>query len=620
MLSIERGEDLKQYQEKIAASTITERQKRGVCWYPLNIIERGFGFGEYPFIVVERVSHDHHVLRPGNTVEVFSNVEGESYDHILGVIQFIDKQRAKLTLQVDSFPDWLRLGKLGFHLYHDERTFNVMQEALETVLNAENDRISELRESFYNDMPVSFNEEGIDLSGSFLNDSQAEAVHKIWNNQDWAIIHGPPGTGKTSTLVEAIPQLVKKEKQVLVCAPSNSATDLLAIRLAEKGCNVLRIGNLSRIDKSILDLTLEGKLKDRKEMKEIKKMKKEAAEYRRLSGKYKRQFGAEEREQRRLLRDQAKEIMKQVRLTEDYLVEMIMGQADAICCTLVGSASKLLQDRHFETVFIDEAAQALEGATWIPILKANKVVLAGDPYQLPPTVKSYDAAKKGMDKTLMERCIPRKEAVVLLDTQYRMNHKIMGFSNDYFYEGKLKSDPQVEYATLKLESMHDTAVEFIDTAGTGYEEKQNPKSRSYYNQDEYQLIGKHLTKLLTALPEENPFSIGIISPYKEQVVYMQEQVREHFAPEHREKITVNTIDAFQGQERDIIYISMVRSNAKNAIGFLKDYRRMNVAMTRAKRKLVIVGDSGTLGNDKFYEQLLEYCEKNEAYFSAWEWM
>lgn len=618
LLAIEREEDVRQYREKIAASTIQERKENGIAWYPLRIVERGYGIGEYPYLIVERAQKDHHVIRAGNTVEFFCQTESEQ-SFVKCIVQFIDRQRAKLVLQQNDFPDWLRLGKLGFHLYHDERTFNVMDEALENVLESENNRLSEIREVLLNDLSTRFSKEEANLNAPHLNESQRKAVQACFNAQDLCIIHGPPGTGKTSTLIEAIPLLAKREKQVLVCAPSNAATDLLATRLTEKGCNVLRLGNISRMDASIVDLTLDGRLKGRPEMKEIKRMKKEAEEYRRLANKYKRSFGHEERIQRRALRDQAKEIGKQIRLTEDYLIEMLLGQADVICTTLVGSAHRILKERHFETVIIDEAAQALEPATWIPIQKANKVILAGDPFQLPPTVKSNEATRKGLNKTLMERCLEKPDCVFLLDTQYRMHERIMGFSNRYFYKDALKAAEQVAFATLRIEGMEERPLEFIDTAGTGFEEKQNSKSRSYYNPDEYDLIGKHLTKLLSHLPEEHPYSIGIIAPYKEQVTYMKEQVKSHFAAEHLDILSVNTIDSFQGQERDVIYISLVRSNSKGEIGFLKDYRRMNVAMTRAKRKLVIIGDSATLASDPFYGQMLDYCEQTTSYFSAWEW-
>jgi predicted DNA helicase len=306
-------------------------------------------------------------------------------------------------------------------------------------------------------------------------------------------------------------------------------------------------------------------------------------------------------------------------MLEDYIIAKTIQSADVICCTLVGSVSKHIEKLHFDTVIIDEAAQALEPATWIPIGKANKVIFAGDPFQLPPTVKCYNAAKKGLSSTLLEKGVQRLNDVNLLNIQYRMHHTIMGFSNQQFYDNKLQSDISVIDWQLSLsDSSRAVPLEFIDTAGCSFDEQVNQESLSYYNPEEYFILRQHLDNLLVMLGEQN-VSIGIISPYREQVLYMQEAIPSDFDHFPDAMIEVNTIDAFQGQERDIIYISMVRSNEAAEIGFLSDTRRMNVAMTRAKKKLIVIGDSATLASHSFYNKFLEYCDINATYGTAWEW-
>jgi len=300
------------------------------------------------------------------------------------------------------------------------------------------------------------------------------------------------------------------------------------------------------------------------------------------------------------------------------VVHKLVQQADVIATTLVGVENRYIEKMEFNTLVIDEAAQALEPACWIPLCKAKRVIMAGDPYQLPPTVKSRKAEKQGLSKTLMEKLIEQPTGVHLLNTQYRMNSNIMNITNQYFYKGALLADKTVAYQKLNSNTGELKPVEFIDTAGSGYEEKRNPSSLSCYNPGEYQTIGIHLTNLLNNL--ENTPTIAIISPYKAQVLYIKEHLKDHFKKEQIEQIRVDTVDAFQGQEKEVIYISMVRSNAKSNIGFLKDYRRMNVAVTRAKKKLVIIGDSVTIANDPFYQKLMDYFQESNAYHSVWEFM
>ena len=434
-------------------------------------------------------------------------------------------------------------------------------------------------------------------------------------------MHGPPGTGKTTTLVQAIKALTQQDhKQILVVAPSNTAVDLLSEKLHEEGLNVLRVGNPSRVSERLMTLTLDHKMSEHPLMRDAKKLKKQANEFKNMAHKYKRSFGKAERDQRKALFDEAHRIMKEVGNTEQYIIDDLIGKAQVITATLVGSNQYMVRNLTFQTVVIDEAGQALEPACWIPILKAQKVVLAGDPFQLSPTIKSAEAARQGLNVTLLEKCITlHPEAVTLLDEQYRMHEHIMGYSSRVFYGNQLRAHASVARHAL---FPGDTALAFVDTAGCGFEEKLEGTSST--NPEEAALLVKHLTQLVADLSQTytpvNFPSIAIISPYKQQLAVLNEQLSH--APDlqpYRSSISVNTIDSFQGQERDIVYISMTRSNDKQEIGFLSEIRRMNVAMTRARKKLIVIGDSATLSNMPFYADFVTYAESLNAYQSAWEW-
>ncbi|MEM9982619.1 MAG: AAA domain-containing protein, partial [Bacteroidota bacterium] len=387
---------------------------------------------------------------------------------------------------------------------------------------------------------------------------------------------------------------------------------LLVERLASKQIEVVRLGNPSRVSEHLLSFTLDAQVQAHQDFSRIKKLRKSAQEHQAMAAKYKRRFGPEERTQRRLLYAEARKISKEATSLEKFITDQVIEKAQVIACTLVGAAHALINALTYSTVFIDEAAQALEPACWIAISKAQRVIMAGDPFQLPPTVKSLEAAQKGLGKTLMEKLLEEKpETSTLLDLQYRMHELIMGFSNEQFYNSQLQAHESVKQTTLALVEQSLVApVEFIDTAGCGFEEKIDPESLSTYNTEEADLLLKHLRTLLP----HTEASVGIISPYKAQVNYLKEQLSEA-----ETRISIGTIDGFQGQERAIIYISLVRSNAEGQIGFLGDIRRMNVALTRAQKKLVVIGDSATLANHPFYQAFLAYIEKIDAYRSAWEW-
>jgi len=620
LLKIEKDEDLAQYNLHIKNSTLQHRKEQGICWYPLEIKETGYGLGDYPNITVERPTQRDtpHQFSGGKMASLFCNKPGLEGSEAAGVIHFVSGNTLKIVLYSDDMPDWLSEGKIGVQLMFDERSYREMEDGMKRVLAAEDNRLAELRDIILGDKLPRFIYPEHQIQIPQLNASQNEAVNRVVAAQDVAIIHGPPGTGKTTTLVHAIKHIAKAEKNILVCAPSNAAVDLLTERLSDMGLDVVRLGNLARIDESILSHTLEARLEKHAYAKDVKNLKKQAEEYKRMALKYKRHFGRDEREQRNLLLKEARLLKNDAIKLEDYAVSDIMSKADVVTCTLVGSINRYTEGRTYKTLVIDEAAQALEPATWIPVARAQRVILAGDPFQLPPTVKSMEASKKGLCITLIEKCLGRLPEVSLLNTQYRMHEKIMGFSNQEFYDNKLIADNSVMGHLVDFEN--NAPLEFIDTAGCSFDEKQNPETLSTYNPGEADILLKHLERLLTGQQPEHLARVAIISPYREQVKHLQELLNHNDLLQTHASIDINTIDAFQGQERDIVYISLVRSNEKGEIGFLADHRRLNVALTRARKKLVVFGDSATLGGHPFYQRFLEYVEREGRYDSAWEMM
>jgi ATP-dependent RNA/DNA helicase IGHMBP2 len=628
LLKIERDEDFNQYKEHFSRNNINYRKANGVTWYPVVITNTEIGFGEYLSIEIERTTNHNepHLFSGGKMAALFSNNHTDA-EHIQGTVKIIGPNKIRLALNIEELPDWCDDGKLGINLLFDETSYKEMDIAMEKVIEASNSRLAHLRDVLYKVKKPQFDntQEKVVVEG--LNDSQQEAVQKILSAKDVAIIHGPPGTGKTTTLVQAIRHTLKKEPQVLVCSSSNTAVDLLTEKLYREGIRVLRLGNPARISEEVIKNTLDAKMMLHDSYKEIKNFRKTADEYFRMAGKYKRTFGREEREQRQLFYNEARKIMKEARLLEDYIIQDLFDKSQVIACTPVVSSGKMMRNRQFSTVFIDEAAQALEPMCWIPITRSHRVIFAGDHFQLPPTVKSKKAEEEGLKETLFEHCMDIPDVSVMLNTQYRMHEWIMNYSNKKFYRSNLKADSSVKDQLLSDDPAHyllNVPVEFIDTAGCGYTEIMNPESLSIANPEEAQLLVKHLKLLLQqhalAHPStEKPITIGVISPYKEQVQYLTTRISEDtelnsFAAH----IAVKTVDGFQGQEKDIIYISLVRSNEQMEIGFLNDIRRMNVALTRAKKKLVVIGDSATLGSHPFYKEFLDYTEHIMAYKSAWE--
>ncbi|MEH0157178.1 AAA domain-containing protein [Limibacter armeniacum] len=631
LLKIERDEDFRQYEKNVLQTPLNERKRKGICWYPVIIKKSEIGTGEQFYITIERGSFKGtpHAFQVGDSVTFFSE-GGKDDERLRGVVAAVWEDNMRIAVSEDELPDWLTEGNVGVDMLFDDVTYREMDYALKQLLELKAGRTRTLRDILLGEQPATFEKK---VPNGFqpletLNQAQNEAVAKVLTAKDIAVVHGPPGTGKTTTLVQVVKLVLQREKQVLVTAPSNTAVDLLTRKLAEKGIKVLRIGNPARVQDEVIQYSLDAQIEAHHDFKLLKKLRRDAEEAKRQAAKFKRNFGKEEREKRRDLYRDARQMLKEAEQLEEYIVESLTDKAQVITATLVGAVNKFIKDRKFSTVFIDEAAQALEPATWIPILKADKVVFAGDHCQLPPTVKSQQAAKEGLEETLFEKVMVRqKETSVMLEVQYRMNEQIMQFSNEQFYDGELKADDSVKNHVLSESSelpQLSTAVEFVDTAGCGYVEAMYPETQSRYNEEEAALLLRHLTGILQAYKAEGSVeqpSIGIISPYKGQVMTLSEHLlSDTVLREWSDQIQVQTVDGFQGQEKDIIYISLVRSNDEGSIGFLADTRRMNVALTRARKKLVVIGDSATLSSHSFYQSFLDYIDRIGAYHSAWEYM
>lgn len=618
LLAIEKQEEYRQIGEYLKNTPLHFRVKSGFSWFPLLIRETGYGLGDYPFVIVERTQHleVEHAFQGGKQVRLFSGHNDMEW-YINGTVHYVDKHQMKIYFFADDLPDWIDDGKIGVDLLFDDRSYREMDAAIQEAIGAKKSRLAYLLNVCFGKYP-SAQLKADKISHPYLNASQLQAIQQVLNAEDLAIIHGPPGTGKTTTLVAAIAELCKTEKPILVTAPSNAATDHITLELGKEGLKVVRVGNLSRMDDQILPFTLEYLLSSHSRSSELNNYKKRAEEVRRMAGKYKRSFGKEERMQRDLLYKEARALSTEARLLEDYIIHDILQMADVISATPVGLQTKYFENRRFSTLVMDEAAQSLLPAALIPMLKADKLIMAGDPFQLPPTVKSIDAQKGGLQTTLMDICLKNiPESFSLLNVQYRMHEAIMEFSNRLFYENKLLAHPTVAHRSLGFSEDKFPPFLFIDTAGTGFEEQMNPESRSLFNEGEIGLVKQILSELLEVSEEGKIPSVAVIAPYREQVLKLQEELFSDII--FKQLFSIDTIDSFQGQERDVVIISLVRSNERGEIGFLQDYRRMNVAMTRAKKCLIMIGDSATLANDRYYQSLLEYVDEKGVYRTAWEY-
>ena len=633
---------LEYYTEKEAFRKLTEQMgmqrkvKRGDAWFPLQVGKSFYNSLNQTAIEVFRTSDQdiEHNFEFGRPVMFFRSEGSEElkYFSFTGTVSYVDGDRMVVTVP-DSAP-LLELQQstdpIGVQLSFDETSYKLMFEALDRVMKAKNNRLAYLRDLFYSHQKAGrFSFEPMKFP--WLNPTQERAVNEVLWAKDVAIVHGPPGTGKTTTLVEAINETLMRESQVLVCAQSNMAVDWISEKLVDRGINVLRIGNPTRVNDKMLGFTYERRFESHADYPHLWAIRKAIRELRKN-----RKKGSENYHQKMdRLKSRAAEI--ELRINAE-----LFGEARVIACTLVGSAHHLLEGMKFGTLFIDEAAQALEAACWIPMRRASRVILAGDHCQLPPTVKSIAALRAGLGKTLMERIAENKpEVVTLLKIQYRMNDEIMRFSSDWFYGGKVESAPQIKYRSV-LD--YDHPITWIDTSNEenqitiegedapedsastsssvsaanqnsdlNFKEQFVGESFGRINKAEAKLtlltLAEYFTKIGKQRVLEERIDVGIISPYRAQVQYLKKLIKKYeFFKPYRRLISVNTVDGFQGQERDVILISLVRSNDEGQIGFLKDLRRMNVAMTRARMKLIILGNKDTMTKHPFYKKLWEYVE------------
>lgn len=606
LLKLEYEYEKEQFQRQTEAMGVERKVRRGLCWYPLNVGRNYYNSLDQLVVdVTNGVPQEdvEHQFEPGKPVCFFEQDASEMlrYMKFVGQVSYVEDNRMVIVLpSADALQQVQSAQRLGVQLYLDEYTYRQMFAALDQVINAQKGRLAELRDIIHTSAsahkftfaPVRF---------PWLNSSQEQAVNEVLWAKDVAVVHGPPGTGKTTTLVEAIYETLRRETQVLVCAQSNMAVDWISEKLADRGVSVLRIGNPTRVTDKMLGYTFERRFESHPRYTDLWTLR---HEIRRM---YDSQKGRSDSFHQKIerLKDRCTEL--EMTITAD-----LFADARVVACTLTGSANRLLVGHHFGTLFIDEAAQALEAACWIAMQKANRVILAGDHRQLPPTIKCIEALKGGLDQTMMQTIVENKPAQVsLLTVQYRMSDGIMQFPNQEFYEGRLESAPQVKYRGI-LD--WDTAIDWIDTPeGMDYQEQQAGDGLSRQNPAEAELTLQSLKDYFIKIGKDRILyervDVGIISPYRGQVSLLRRMLRrDSYWKPFRHLITINTIDGFQGQERDVIVISMVRNNDEGDVGFLRDLRRMNVAITRARMKILLIGNRTTLSHYPFYRRLLRYID------------
>jgi len=577
--------------------TLRSLKAEGMALHPIIITRKNFGYADYPEISFKlNFPPEANMFKDGAAIECFITSE----EPVKGVLISLDGKNGEFRLFAPDFPDWIEDDGVGIKLSPDTRTTSIMKKVLNELEN--NKSLFKLFEQLHDDKTIppsspTVKNNSLSFRNRDLNESQQQAVIAITESEQVTIVHGPPGTGKTTTLIEAIIQLIRQGKKILVSAPSNTAVDNIAKGLIQQSVKLLRVGNASKADETIFTHTPEGRLSNSKQQKEIKQLRQRAEGFRKMALKYKRSFGKAEREQRQLLFKEVKNIRTEIKKLQTYNEEKLFEEADVIAGTPIGIYDAGVDHLHFHTLVLDEAGQCIEPLAWCILPLAEKIVLAGDHWQLPPTVLSYEAAGLGFNRSILEVAIKTVDTVFLLNTQYRMKEVIAGFSSNYFYNNQLLSP-----AHLQNTGEH---ITFIDTAGSGYQEEYGADGSSLQNKGELAIVQKILET-----EELDPLKTAFISPYAGQVAAAKELLPK--------QLRVSTIDSFQGQEKENIIISLVRSNDDGDIGFLKDYRRMNVAITRAKEQLFVVGDSATIGADVFYNAFLTYIEKYGVYHTVWE--
>lgn len=609
LLRMEYEHEKEEFRRETELQGISRKVKRGEAWFPIEVGRTRYNSLDRQVMELHRSSQSEEdddetcCFEHGRQVCFFRQQPdgGLQYYDFTAPVSYVDGDTMVVEVPSERALAELQAAEnLGVQLNFDETTYQLMFEALRKVMAAKHGRLAELRDIFHGGAPVRWGTPpAVPVSLPWLNASQQQAVRDVLLAKDVLVVHGPPGTGKTTTLVEAIDEVLRREAQVMVCAQSNTAVDWISQQLSDRGIQVLRVGNPTRVTDDMLASTYERRFEAHPDYPQLWQIRRTIRQLRSQPRKG-RSDGYHQKMAR--LRERADELEIRIR-------QSVFDSCRVVACTLAGSANQVLMGQRFHTLFIDEAAQALEAACWIPLQKCHRVILAGDHQQLPPTIKCYEALRQGLGRTLMEQIAEsRPEAVRLLTVQYRMNEVLMRFSSEWFYEGRLTAAPEVGQRSLLslmddplmwIES--DSAEEFV---GTNY---------GRINKAEAELTLEALRHYCERLGmqriKDERVDFGIISPYRAQVQYLRHLLKkDDVLKQIRRQITVNTVDAFQGQERDVICVSLVRANEQGQIGFLSDLRRMNVAMTRARMKLIILGSSATLTRHKFYRALHEYIE------------
>ena len=610
LLGLEYEAEREAFRVQTEARGIGRIMKRGDAWWPVVAGKMFYNSLNQCCLSLSRsteldIEHNFEFSRPVTFFTLSSSpaTAAGSKPHYLNVtatVSYAEEKQRVVALRSEGDAALLQQTEgLGVQLSFDETSYRCMLDALNRVIEGRGTRLSHLRDVCYTDIPLEHYTFG-DIRLPWLNASQEHAVNEVLRAKDVAIVHGPPGTGKTTTLVEAVVECLQRENQVLVCAQSNMAVDWISEKLVDRGVPVLRVGNPTRVNDKMLGFTYERLFEAHGDYPELWSLRKTLRELRR----HRRRGDRSWHDKVDRLRSRATEL-------EAAIHQQLFSNARVIACTLVGAAHRLLDGQTFGTLFIDEAAQALEAACWIPMRRASRVVLAGDHCQLPPTIKSHEALRGGLGVTLMQRIAERRPgAVTMLTMQYRMHDDIMRFSSQWFYDGKVVSAPEVSHRSI-LD--YDIPMLWIDTSDMACREEFVGESYGRVNKTEARLtlaaLQLYIEKIGLRRAIDESIDIGIISPYRAQVQHLRQLLKkeEYFRP-LRHNISVNTVDGFQGQERDIILISLVRANDEGQIGFLSDIRRMNVAITRARMKLIILGDAPTMTRHKFYKALYDYIE------------
>ena len=594
------------YRQQTREAGIPKRIQQGVCWFPVKLGADRYNSLNQLTVEVTRTETEEteHSFEYGCPV-CFFRISADRqirYFNFSAVISYVQDNKMVVVLPGPQvLPELVVTGELGVQLYFDDTSYKTMFAALREVAEAKGNRTARLREVLLGKAPALRRETG-PVRFPWLNASQEKAVNQVLCAKEVAVVHGPPGTGKTTTLVEAVYETLHRENQVMVSAQSNTAVDWIAEKLVDRGIPVLRIGNPTRVNDKMLAFTYERRFEAHSDYPELWQIRKTIRE---MTGRL-RKSGREDRER---LHNQLTKLRVRATGLEIRIDTELFTEARVIACTLVGAASRVLERKRFSSLFIDEAAQAIEAACWIAISRADRVILAGDHCQLPPTIKCIEAARGGLGRTLLEKVVLHKpETVSLLKIQYRMHEDIMRFPSRWFYHDELEAAPEVKYRGI-LD--FDTPVSWIDTSELDLQEKAVAEGTGRLNTGEAELLVRELKNYMERIGIrrilEEHIDFGVISPYRAQVHYLRHLLKkEPFFRPCRRLITVHTVDGFQGQERDVIMISLVRANEKGQIGFLRDLRRMNVAITRARMKLLILGEAVTLTRHPFYRELYEY--------------